>query len=141
MKVWLVKLPNGDLRALEDGKIKRIAVGEALEFDYKVPRNIKFHRKFFAFLNAIYGIEAIENEFSSIEHLRYALTMDAGYFEHVKGMNGQVYMKPRSISFAKMDDAEFDQFYAAVMKIVLDRLPGYVEGDILGLENEIMGFA
>lgn len=141
MKVWLVKLPTGDLRPLEEDKIKRIAEGEAVEFEYKLSRNYKFLQKFFVFLKAVYDIEAIQEQFDSVEHLRYALTMDAGYFEQVLGMNGQVYLKPKSISFAKMDEAEFDQFYAKVMAIVLKRLPTYVKDDIFEMENHIMSFA
>jgi len=141
MKIWLMKLPNGDLRSLDEVGIRKIAVGEAIEFDYKIPRNYKFLQKFFVFLKAVYDIEAIQEQFSSVEHLRYALTMDAGYFESVAGMNGQIYLKPRSISFAKMDEAEFDQFYAKVMEIVLKRLPTYVKEDIFEMENHIMSFA
>ena len=141
MKVWLVKLPNGDLRPLEADKIRRIARGEAIEFEYKLSRNYKFLQKFFVFLTAVYDIEAIQEQFDSVEHLRYALTMDAGYFETVTGMNGQIYLKPKSISFAKMDEADFDQFYAKVMQIVLKRLPTYVKEDIFEMENHIMSFA
>ncbi len=141
MKVWLVKLPNGDMRPLDENGVKRISVGEALEFDYKVPRNYKFLQKFFVFMKAVYDIEAIQEQFPSVEHLRYALTMDAGYFETVTGMNGQIYLKPKSISFSKMDEAEFDQFYAKVMEIVLKRLPTYVKEDIFEMENHIMSFA
>jgi len=141
VKVWLVKLPTGDLRPLEANHIGRIATGEALEFEYKLARNYKFLQKFFVFLKAVYDIEAIQEQYSSVEHLRYALTMDAGYFETVTGLGGQVYLKPKSISFAKMDEAEFDQFYAKVMQIVLKRLPDYVDKDIFEMENHIMSFA
>ncbi len=141
MKVWLVKLANDDFRPLEAEKVKRIAMGEAIEFDYKLTRNYKFLQKFFVFLKAVYDIETIQEQFSSVEHLRYALTMDAGYFETVTGLNGQVYFKPKSISFAKMEEADFDQFYAKVMEIVLKRLPNYVKDDILKMENHIMSFA
>jgi len=141
VKVWLVKLPNSDLRALEDGKLRRIAQGEAIEFEYKIPRNLKFHRKFFAFMNAVYGIEKIEEEFSSINHLRKALAIAVGHFEILKGMDGQAYVVPLSISFKGMDDAAFDEFYAKVMVEVLKRLPLYCESDILALENEVMSFA
>jgi len=141
MKSWFVKLPNGDLRALDDGSLKRLAVGEALEFEYKLSRNYKFLQKFFVFLKAVYDIEAIQQEFSSPEHLRAALTIQAGYFEIVIGFDNKPFVIPKSISFAKMDEAEFDQFYAKIMKVVLDRLPDYVEKNIHEMENHIMSFA
>lgn len=141
MKVWLMKLPNGDLRPLDEFGVKRISTGEAIEFDYKIPRNVKFHRKFFAFMNAVYGIEKIEEEFSSMNHLRKALAIAVGHFEILKGMDGQAYVVPLSISFKDMDDAAFDQFYAKVMSEILKRLPLYCEDDIHALENEVMSFA
>ncbi len=141
MKLWLVKLPNGDLRPLDALKIRRIGTGEALEFEYKMSRNYKFLQKFFVFLTAVYEIEAIQDEFSSIEHLRAALTFDAGYFEYVKSLDGHVFAQPRSISFAKMCEADFDQFYAKVMEIVLGRLPNYVKQDLEEMQNHIMSFA
>lgn len=141
MKAWFFKLPNGDLREVLDGSLKSLAVGEAYEFEFKKPRNIKFHRKFFAFLTAVYGIEQIQLSFSSVEHLRKALTIDVGHYEIFIGMDGKEYKIPKSINFAKMDEARFDLFYADIMKIILERLPEYVEGDIFALENEIMSFA
>ncbi len=141
MKDWFFKLPNGDLRPVQDGVLKRLAVGEAYEFEFKIPRNIKFHRKFFAFLASVYGIEEIQLSFSSIKHLRGALTIDAGHYETIVGMDGKEYKIPKSISFANMEEADFDQFYSRVMQVILDRLPEYVEGDIHALENEIMSYA
>jgi len=141
MKVWLVKLPSGDLRALEDNSLKRLSVGEALEFEYKLTRNYKFLQKFFVFLKAVYDIETIQAEFSSVEHLRAALTIQAGYFEYVKGFGGALFVMPKSISFKNMDEASFDQFYARIMQTVLDRLPNYVEENIHEMENHIMSFA
>lgn len=141
MKAWFLKLPSGDLRPLEDNSLKRMAVGEALEFEFKKNRNYKFLQKFFVFLKAVYSIEEIEKQFSSVEHLRYALTMDAGYFEEVKSFSGEIYLKRKSISYASMDESAFDQFYAQVMALVLKRLPQYCEKDIHRLENMIMSFA
>jgi Protein of unknown function (DUF1367) len=141
MKLWLVKLPTGDLRPLDEMSLKRLGVGEALEFEYKLSRNYKFLQKFFVFIKAVYDIEAIQNEFSSPEHLRAALTIQAGYFEIVIGFDNKPFVIPKSISFAKMDEAEFDQFYAKIMKVVLDKLPDYVENDIFEMENHIMSFA
>jgi len=141
MKAWLVKLRNGDLRALDEGSLKRLSVGEALEFEYKLTRNYKFLQKFFVFVKAVYDIEAIQNEFSSVEHLRAALTIQAGYFEYVKGFNGALFVMPKSIAFKNMDEASFDQFYAKIMQVVLEKLPDYVEENIHEIENHIMSFA
>lgn len=140
MKVWLGKLPNGDLRPLEPEKVRRLAIGEAVEFEFKLYRNIKFLRKFFALLKAVYEIEAIEQAFQSPEHLRYVLTIEAGYSEMVTSITGKVYLKAKSISFANMDDAEFDSLYAKVLDIVLDWLPNYVQDDLEEMQRRVLTF-
>jgi len=140
MKLWLKKLPCGDLRPVDANDIKRLKTESLYIFEYKIPRNLKFHRKFFAFLKAVYSIEAIQNDFSSIEHLRYVLTIDAGYFESVTGLTGEVYLKPKSIAFANMDDSSFGKLYSRILKIVLDRLPQYTKEDIQNMERKILNF-
>lgn len=140
MKTWLVKLQNGDLRALEDDTLRGITTGEAFEFEYKRVRNYKFLQKFFVFLKAVYDIEAIQELYPSVEHLRYALTMDAGYFEEVIGFNGNVYLKTKSISFKDMDENEFNKFYKKVMDTVLKHLPDYCKDDINEMEKRILTF-
>lgn len=140
MKLWIAKLPNGDLRPLHSNDIKHLRAGSLYQFELKLPRNLKFHRKFFAFLKAVYSIEAIQTDYSSIEHLRYALTMDAGYFYQVQGLNGEIYLKAKSISFAEMEDGDFSQLYNRVLNIVLQRLPAYTKEDIQKLEQEILKF-
>jgi len=140
MKLWLAKLPNGDLRPLHSNDIRMLKTNNIYQFNFKLQRNLKFHRKFFAFLKAAYSIESIQEMFSSIEHLRYALIMDAGYFDEVIGFDGTIFLKAKSISFASMDETVFSQLYNRVLNIVLKQLPSYTKKDIQKLESEVIKF-
>lgn len=140
MKAWFFKLPTGDLRPLDSDSLKSMAAGEAYEFEFRKKRNYKFLQKFMLFLKAVYDIETIQEQFSSVEHLRYALTMDVGHFEEVQGLTGEIYLKRKSISFAHMEEADFNKFYSKVMQLVLDQLPQYCAADINNMMNKLMKF-
>lgn len=103
-----------------------------LESDVRVqitqPRNIKFHRKLFALLQLV--IENMPDRLRanrgihSVEALLAALKIDMGYFSTVK-IDGRNLIKLKSISFAKMDEAQFSRFYdLAVTDILNNYLPG-----------------
>lgn len=140
MLAWLGKLPNGDLRALDDNSLKRLAIGECYQFEFKIQRNIKFHRKFFAFLTAVHSIESIKKRYVTIEHLRYVLTIDAGYFEEIPGMHGEIYIKAKSIAFANMEEADFGALYTKMLNIMLEQLPNHTAQDIRNLEESVLKF-
>ena len=140
MKLWLGKLPNGDLRALEPDKLKRLEIGECYEFEFKILRDLKQHRKFFAFLTALHSIESIQDKYYTIEHLRYVLTIASGFFEEVIGLNGEVYIKAKSIAFKNMDDAEHAELFTNMLNLMLKTLPSHTAEDIQNLENSVLKF-
>ena len=86
---------------------------------YKVtivqPRNSGFHKKFFAMLNMVY-----ENQeaYNNPETLREELTKAAGYYTEVRAIDGRMERKADSISFASMDQLEFENYYKAVWDVV-----------------------
>lgn len=87
-----------------------------------VPRNLRFHRKFFALLritldNMPDAIRQRDN-IRSLASLLSAVKISAGLFDTVFA-NGREVAIPRSISFAKMDEASFEQFYNRVLDIIL----------------------
>lgn len=140
MRLWMGKLPSGDLRALQPEQIKRLKIGECYEFEFKLTRDLKLHRKFFAFLTALHGIESIQARYSTIEQLRYALTIEAGYFEQVIGFNGEIYIKAKSIAFKNMEDADFSALKKKMLDIMVQDLPRHTPEDIQNLENAVLKF-
>ena len=93
---------------------KKIKPGDTVKAQIKKPRNVEFHRKFFALLNM-----AFENQetFNNFEHFRAFMTMKAGYYQRIPTDKGEMYL-PDSISFAKMDQVEFEELYGAMIDTV-----------------------
>lgn len=93
-------------------KLYEFAEGKNLENAYEIEikkkRNIKFHRKYWAFVNVI----AIEQNMEP-DHVNHALKLAIGHYDiiEIKGFHVKY---PKSISFAKMDDEEFSLFFEKV---------------------------
>jgi len=122
MKLYLVKQLNGTFKVAYDSdydKAKKIKVNEPYEFEYKLPRNYRFHKKYFALLNLVYNNQDV---YTNIEDLREDLTIEAGYFRLTENIKGQTVKRAKSISFAQMDDAEFSDLYNSVVNVVINWL-------------------
>lgn len=78
--------------------------------EIKSPRNVAFHRKFWGLLHKLY--EAVHPDYT-IEAMREILTIKAGYYERAVTKKG-VHYSAKSISFGKMDEPEFNDFYNAI---------------------------
>jgi hypothetical protein len=109
--------------------ILNLESGEILEVMFKFIRNWKFHKKFFALLN--YGFECWEPERKhktykgrpvekNIDQFREDITIAAGFYIQTFDMEGRMKLKAKSISFASMDDVEFEKVYSAVANVLLE---------------------
>lgn len=94
---------------------QKIKIGEAYEFEYKKPRNYKFHKKFFALIDLVYQNQ---RHYNNSEHLRYDLTIKAGYYNIRYDIEGRQIIEPQSIAFGSMDENEFNKFYSAIIGVV-----------------------
>lgn len=118
MKI-LVKCTEEGLVPLYDSDLdskKKLKIGETYQATVVKPRNVGFHRKFFALINMVY-----ENQerYTNIEHLRRDLTIASGFYEEHVTFTGQRRTEPMSISFSKMNQRDFDKLYSAfVVSIV-----------------------
>ncbi len=122
MKHYFIKTLGG-LRPTGDCKpYNKLEVGEQTEIDIKTPRNILFHRKFFALIKL-----AFENQDKYVNqgHLREDLIIAAGFYtERTNHMLEVVRLVADSISFASMDDEEFSEVYDRVLDVVWKMLGG-----------------
>lgn len=112
-------------------KAKKIKPGVDLKCSVTKPRNYKFHKKFFAMLNLVFDNQ---ETYSNLDDLRNDLTIEAGFFERRTNLEGDEVKKARSISFASMDDFEFEDFYNAILNVVIKHF-GH---DKEALENELI---
>ena len=86
-----------------------------------IPRNIKLHNKFFAMLGII-----LQNQehYKSMDDLLDVCKLSIGHVRVISTGRGCERV-PKSISFASMDDIEFDAFYnRAVDWMLAEVIPG-----------------
>jgi hypothetical protein len=109
-------------------RVKGMEAGEVIEIEMTFPRNPKFHRKFFALLNVgfdawqpnrkrkSYKGKAMQKNF---EQFREDVTILAGWYEQTFNIRGEMVLRAKSVSFTKMDDAEFEKLYSAIIDVLL----------------------
>lgn len=134
MKIFMKRTQMG-LTPMYDSdheSLKKIAFGKEVVCDVKIPRNYEFHKKFMALLNLAFQNQ---DRYENFEHLRYVYTLKAGFFEEIATDKGVVF-KPKSISFAKMDELEFSDLYNRMVDVVIKE----IGADREMIESELINF-
>jgi hypothetical protein len=101
--------------------LRKFGLGEIISVEVKRPRNLMFHRKFFAMLHII-----LQNQeyYKSIDDLVDVCKLRTGHCRTIATKEGDVQV-PSSISFAAMDDTNFADFYdRACNWVVTEVIPG-----------------
>ena len=109
----------GGLRAvnpLEADKLDGL-IGREVMASIKQPRNIKFHKKYFALIGTARSM--IDDEYT-MEQFRALCIAGAGYCDFVQGDKGLVAV-PLSMSFAAMDETEFNRLYQDTLTFICQR--------------------
>lgn len=132
-------------------RVLRLDAGEMMNFEVVFPRNPRFHRKFFALLNL--GFEAWEPPrkrktykgipvLKNFDKFRRDVTILAGYYVQTFGLDGRMELDAQSISFASMDDVEFEKLYSAVADVLLARVFSTYAGreELDEIVDRIVGF-
>jgi hypothetical protein len=121
----------GSLRPIDPTSaeiLERIPQDEDVKVEITRPRNVRHHRKFFALLNAIYPHQ---DTYPTRDSFRAAISTALGFGETVKLPDGRTIIIPHSISFAKMDQSAFEQFYDRAVLLIMTRiLPGVNRADL-----------
>lgn len=133
MEMLLVKMPGSlrgwtaaDQRAYDKFRRRLAAMeeGDCFRLAFSVPRNLAHHKKFMALV-------AVVAEYSEVyDSQRKALTavkVAAGHCDFMPDpTSGLLIPVPKSISFAAMEQVEFEEFYSdavnAVIKHVLPHM-------------------
>jgi hypothetical protein len=136
--MMLVKMPDGKLQGLSDtdklaykrfkSRLNNLEAGELCTIEAKLPRNSRYHRKFFAMLNL--GFDAWEPQrkhksykgkpvTKNFERFRSDVLILAGYYEQTFCLDGKLKLEAKSISFAHMEQPEFEAVYNAVLDVLL----------------------
>lgn len=113
-------------------KLAKIRPDTTYSVEIKQPRNVKFHRKYFALLNLAY---ANQNHFNNFDEMRAWLTMKSGFYKRVQTPSGEMF-QPESISFASMDEIRFGEVYSKV----LDSVCSWLDISEEDVRNELINF-
>lgn len=85
-------------------------------------RNPDFHRKYFALLNLAFdyweppGEQVGEKNF---DRFRADVIILCGFYDQYVRLNGEVRVEPKSISFANMDQDEFEELYSKTIDVII----------------------
>ena len=101
-------VPGGMMASnqIEADKLNQF-MGQEIMVKITRPRNLKFHRKYFALLGT--ALSMVDDEYTP-EQFRALCVAGAGYGEFLDTKEGMVFV-PRSISFAAMSGDEFERLY------------------------------
>lgn len=132
--VMLRKLGNGCLAPASERdaeRLKRFKPGADVSCELKLIRNGSFHRKYFALLNFIFGIweETMPRRRwrnhevrASFERFREDIIILTGRFDAIYNIQGEVRMEAHSISFARMEQEEFEALYSQTIDVALQKV-------------------
>ena len=95
---------------------RKLRLGETYQVEVTNPRNVGFHKKFFAMLNVGHENTSLDMPF---ETYRKYMIVKAGFFTAYQTPKG-VYYDPNSISFASMSQDEFEEVYSRVLDKVIE---------------------
>ena len=121
---------------------QRLRIGSTVRCRVSQPRNYEFHKKFFALVRLTFDnlplplVERwnVRNENDMLRRFK----RDLGYYTSRTNDRGEREIEYRSISFAAMNEEEFERFYNDCVNLVLYT---YIRGlDREDLEEEVERF-
>lgn len=149
--IVLLKTPGGGLAPADPQATEYIAglkLGAPVKAEVKRMRNYQFHKKLFALLDfAFENWEPIEVTYKgqvvakNRKQFRNDLTVLAGFGETTITLKGEVRVVAKSISFASMEQDDFDLLYSAMCNVVLKHiLTNYDREQLDAVMDRLTGF-
>lgn len=134
MKIRLVNTAAGLMPMYDEDweERRKLKPGEVYVAEIKPARNIRFHRLYFALIEAAWSLlpERTAAGFRTREGFRKYLEVAAGWYEpFYSPIRGEWLEVPKSISFSSMDETLFRQLYEGVKDVIIRILDGYVTRD------------
>jgi len=132
MNIALVKTQSGSFIPAtnqDNEACERIGQGELIHGKFTKMRNGAFHRKFMSMVQYVFQNQ---DKHKCFEDLLVEIKIRTGHYkEHIRE-SGEIVYIPKSISFAKMDEIEFSDFYSKAIKAIING------GIMQGTESQIM---
>ena len=131
MKLNLYNTPSG-LKPVYDEDFdekKKLKVGEFYTAEIKLVRNPNFHRLYFGLINLAWAYlpESQTTGFKTKENFRKYVEIAAGCCDVIYHPKFKEWVEvPKSISFEKMDEAEFRTVYDGVKDVIFSIIGRFV---------------
>lgn len=93
--------------------------GREVKVKITQPRNLDFHRKYFAMIKAAFDM--LDEYGLTFEQFRHFVTVGVGHCSFVP-RGEQLIAVPKSISFGCMDQTQFERLYEDTLSFLLDQL-------------------
>lgn len=132
----------GSLRPVDEmGQdiLRKVGNGKLVVVEIKRSRNIFHHRLFWALMSKVW--ENLDHErYPSIEDFVGAVKICLGIRTRIELHDGTVGFIPGSISFSKMDQSAFDEFYNRVCDLLSEHfLPGVTSEELKQEIEQMIG--
>ena len=129
--------------------LANITEGETVRADIKRPRNVAYHRKYFALLDVLFNIfdpEPVSHKgeiaIKNRERFRKDIAIATGHYELVVSIKGECKAEAKSISFASMDETQFSELYSRTIDYGLLRIAkGKTKAEIDNWVAQIIDFS
>ena len=99
--------------------LEKLRPGTVVTAELKQSRNPSFHAKAFAMLHEVFNNQ---DKFDDFDKFRKWLQIAAGIVDTIIGPDGKVYYEVKSLSFANMDEIEFEEAYQALITAAYNKL-------------------
>lgn len=150
-EIVLTKAPGGALVPADPQAaefISKMKLGQGVTATVKRHRNPGHHKKYFALLNLAFDHwEPVANTYKgqvvgkNFDQFRNDIACLAGFYEMAVNLRGETRLTAKSISFANMDQTEFDSLYNATVNTILKHiLTNYSRDDLDNVMEQLLGF-
>lgn len=122
----------------DEEKLAKIKFDRIVEVDIRQPRNARFHRKFFALMHVVFNNQ---ERYSQMEDLLVEVKLKTGHYQEHITTKGQIVYIPKSISFASMDELEFERFYSRAIDVVLEHFMPVDPDELDRMVDNVLSFS
>lgn len=139
MKIILLKTDSGLIPAMGRDRelFAKIKPGKFVLVEIRQPRNIKQLKLYWSLIHLIFPNQST---WKTEEDLSDAIKCAVGHCEQTTLKDGRLMVRPKSISFSKADQEQWEAFFQDVINLVITKiLPGVKEADLRRELEEMTG--
>lgn len=141
MEINFLKLDGGyfvPASAHEQQRFKRFPNNIIYKVKLILCRNYEYHKKVFKFFNFCFNYWNASNAYPFLdeqlqrETFRDKITIMAGFYRETFDLDGRLELKPKSWSYANMNQEEFESLYHSLIQVAMHKIFKTDDKKILG---------